>query len=340
MQPINTEVRFTKYVVTNGLLTTEKFRLIDVGVSGGFDRKWFVFLPDLIAYGFDPLVSEIRRLQKMYNHPNIHLHDYFVTCRGIKEIDERTKSKNNDPTTRSSAFLAIKLLNMDYIGTYYDPTGEGKHTDKYITLDEFCEQEGIEDIDFIKIDTDGHDYMVLKGAENIIKNKNLLGIMIEAQFHGIPHDEANVFANIDRFMRYNGFTLFDLSVNHYSKSALPKKFIHNMPSSTYGGQILWGDALYLRDLARDNYEIIWEKNFTVPKILKLGCLFELFGLEDCTAELIIKHKDKLSKYIDVKHALNIITPGYNGQNPSAYTDYIKLFRQYVREQLGNTKQRQ
>jgi len=38
-----------------------------------------------------------------------------------------------------------------------------------ITLDSFCEDRGIDRVDFIKIDTDGHELPVLKGAVGIIK---------------------------------------------------------------------------------------------------------------------------------------------------------------------------
>jgi len=37
-----------------------------------------------------------------------------------------------------------------------------------ISLDDFCEQNNIEKLDFIKIDTDGHELEVLKGAQKII----------------------------------------------------------------------------------------------------------------------------------------------------------------------------
>jgi len=38
-----------------------------------------------------------------------------------------------------------------------------------VTLDDFCKENGIQHIDLIKIDTDGHELQVLKGAQNSIK---------------------------------------------------------------------------------------------------------------------------------------------------------------------------
>jgi len=38
-----------------------------------------------------------------------------------------------------------------------------------VSLDEFCEEHEIERVDLVKIDTDGHEYEVLKGAREIIR---------------------------------------------------------------------------------------------------------------------------------------------------------------------------
>ena len=47
------------------------------------------------------------------------------------------------------------------------------------TLDNFCYKNKIKKIDFLKIDVEGYEYMVLQGAKKIIKDVKY--IMIEAQ---------------------------------------------------------------------------------------------------------------------------------------------------------------
>jgi len=335
---MNYEAKLTRALSALGVFSKEKFKIIDVGVSGGFGDCWNPFYPHIVAYGFDPLVKEIERLKQESSNPDYHFYDFFVTCRGLKEIDEEIKRKSNDPFGRTSAIAAIKLLNIDYAKKYYDATGEGKYTDKYITIDEFCEESSLADVDLIKIDTDGHDFMALKGAERSLHSCNVLGVLIEAQFHGIPHEDANTWANIDRFLRFKGFSLFDIEIHRYSRAALPKRFVHKLPAQTYTGQVMWGDAIYFRDAMIDNYEDIWKVNLSLIKLLKLACLYEIFGLDDCTAELLIKYADRLKEIIDVKACLNLITPNSRTNSgivdPNAYSNYIKLFRQYVREYLG------
>jgi hypothetical protein len=47
------------------------------------------------------------------------------------------------------------------------------------TLDEFCNEQGIQKIDFLKIDVEGHEYKVLQGASKMIKNKAIRFIQFE-----------------------------------------------------------------------------------------------------------------------------------------------------------------
>ena len=118
--------------------------------------------------------------------------------------------------------------------------------------------------------------------------------MIEAQFQGYPHDYANVFANLDRFLRAHGFALYDLDRNRYTRGSLPGLFELDITAQTLTGQALWGDALYFRDLAHPHYETLWNYSVTRARLLKLVALFDLFGLPDCAAELLLARESLTS----------------------------------------------
>jgi hypothetical protein len=51
--------------------------------------------------------------------------------------------------------------------------------------------------------------------------------------------------------------------------------------------VVWGDALYFRDLAHPHYEATWHYRVTRERLLTLVALFELYGLPDCAAELLL-----------------------------------------------------
>lgn len=156
----------------------------------------------------------------------------------------------------------------------------------------------------------------------------VLGLFVECNFQGPVSDNGNMFSNIDRLLRSKGFSLFDIECFRYSRAALPKPFLYNIPAQTTEGQILWGDALYLRDAAKPDYERIWKMEFSPEKLLKLACLFELYGLEDCTAELLINYKERLSGLINIDEALDMLTPSLAGRKMT-YRQYNDAFEKNI-----------
>ena len=65
-----------------------------------------------------------------------------------------------------------------------------------------------------------HDLEVLMGARGLLE-AGVLGLLVEVQLQGASHEYANTFANIDRYLRHLGFSLFDVELYRYSRSALP-----------------------------------------------------------------------------------------------------------------------
>lgn len=117
--------------------------------------------------------------------------------------------------------------------------------------------------------------------------------------------KANLFSNVDLYLRERGFSLFDLEVRRYSRSALPSPFVFEIPAETAGGQVSWGEAVYFRDLGDPEYEARWGFEPRRIDLCKLICLFEIFGLADCSAELVLKYRGALgdgaarTTYLDV-----------------------------------------
>jgi hypothetical protein len=115
--------------------------------------------------------------------------------------------------------------------------------------------------------------------------KSVLGLSLEVLFHDSMRQQPT-FSEIDRFLQAMGFQLFDLEIYRHARRTLPR------PPLTFGntdiGQVLWGQALYLRDgagrvdrsPARDLQP--WDRT----RMLKLASLMEIFMLPDCALELI------------------------------------------------------
>jgi len=306
--------------VGKGIFRDHPFGLVDVGVSGGMDACWEVFGGDLRAVGFDGLVKEVERLNATAGNSNRQYYSFLV---GDKTYRAPQGVPNSEPFPRTSAARAIEIADSN--GRSHS-AGSNPVATEVIELSDFFMRAHPMDVDFIKVDTDGSDFQVLRGAKELISSAPVLGLAVECQFHGLVHDESNTFRNIDRLVTALGFSLFDLEVYRYSRATLPKPFVYRLPAQTSGGQVLWGDALYLRDAGNIDYERDWSMALAREKILKLACLFEVFGMEDCAAELLLKYRSNLQELVDVDVCLDLLTPRARFRKIS-YRDYRKRFEQ-------------
>jgi hypothetical protein len=301
----------TRALVIRGAFAREPFVLADVGASGGIARHWRHLEPALKAYGFDPLVTECERLNALERNPAVRYYDRFVGFDGYASLfptnatqDPRT-GWSNQPFERTSAAWAQRLDAVPSAQVYNHGDPRIACTDKRTSLAAFFREAGEATVDFIKVDTDGQDYEVLCGAGELLEPAHALGVRVEAQFHGVAHPHANLFANIDRLLRERGFSLFDLTPYRYTRAALPGRFVVGYPSETLQGQLLAADALYLRDVAAPGYEARWGSLSSV-KLSKLLCLFELHRLPDCAAELLQAKQAALPANFDCRAALDML----------------------------------
>jgi len=300
--PINERPQMIQYLMTHQVLGEEKFFLFDVGASEGIASYWSVFGKHLSAIGFDPLVNECERLNRINRLPDVlYVPTYIVS--EIPEMDHYQGRICGSLFSRSSAVYYLNSFNIDYVKQHFNMGAECVYSENKISLDRYCLENDIKNVDFIKVDTDGADYAVLRGADRLLQEGNVLGLYVESQFHGEVHPYANTFRNIDRFLAKKGFMLFDLSTWRYTKAQLPGTFSYQIPAQTVTGQISWGDALYLKD-----FVFMKSQGEEIPtvQLIKMACLQEIFGLPDCAAELLATFREQLSELIDVDQCLNAL----------------------------------
>ncbi|WP_035236374.1 FkbM family methyltransferase [Desulfobacter vibrioformis] len=307
---------FTKYIVQTKALSDERLTVVDVGVSGGLDRKWYDFGGYLRGFGFDVLENEVRDLNRRIDsrlgvtfHPaRIGTGEHDSTPGTPSNWVETERLAGNPDQSRMSSNFSTTVPKITQVRT---------------SLDSFFEDEA-GSLDFIKIDTDGADFDVLRSASCILDEKRVLGLEIECQFHGGFGPKAEVFANIDTYLRERGFSLFAMDPVHTSRHALPGKAREHIIADSDRGQLIWANVRYFRDLAKPNYQQYWPFAVTPATLIKLACLFELHKLNDCAAELILRFKDSLANLFDTRHALNLLTKEYYGEFET-YAEHLNAF---------------
>ena len=124
------------------------------------------------------------------------------------------------------------------------------------------------------------------------------------------------------FLRELGFQIYSMEPFRYSRAALPGPFVYDMFAATHTGQLVWADVMFLRDLASPDCEGQFGFEITPERIIKTACLMELFGLQDCAAELLQARADLLT--YPINPLLDLLVPPYLGRQLS-YRDYIAKF---------------
>ena len=78
-----------------------------------------------------------------------------------------------------------------------------------VTLDEFCQTKGIDQINYLKIDTEGGDLEVLKGALNMLTGQKVDLLELEAGMN--PGNKKHVrFETLKEFLESHGYFLFGI----------------------------------------------------------------------------------------------------------------------------------
>jgi hypothetical protein len=315
-------------------LADHKFTLLDVGCSSGIDPVWRVFGKSLRAFGFDPNIEEVERLAASETEGVCYIPAFVGVPPGTSDADRLRNLKfwARSPWARLSVASTLEkraatadMSNQEATALNLWHRLRLANADEPVILPVFCADRGIQDLDFIKIDVDGPDFLILRSLERVLQELRVLGIGIEVNFFGSDDPDIHTFHNVDRFMRKSGFDLFFLSSRPYSVAALPARYQHVFPAQTEIGRPLQGDAIYLRDAASPE-NAGWCVAQGPAKLLKLAALYSLTGLPDCAAEILVNFRERLRPIFDVDAGLDVLTRAVRANNmPAKYRDYIAAF---------------
>lgn len=251
-----------------------------------------------------------------------------MTSEDYLELWKQVSSGEHRPPPREANYRGIDDPNQDPFWGFYQRRFENsigldnvELSSRRETLDQVMAASQMTEVDLLKIDTDGYELDILRGASEAL-GRGCLMVEVEVQFHGRNGPSANLFANIDTFLRQAGFTLLKLDSQNYGRSALPRAFdISGLPAQTKGGPIQWADALYGRDLL--SLEVT-SPLLEQRKIQIMACLLEIYGLECMAAELLLKFPDAFSG--QTAKLLNHLA----ARLPGGHSNYEALVRGFYR----------
>jgi len=155
---------FQKHVIKNELVSLPKnATIIDIGANFGVMSLQFAKIAsEGKVYSFEPTHYALAKLRR-----NLELNP---------ELAKRIEVINSFLSSKSSAIADIKAYSSWKVNNeksddmHPEHKGAAKSTEGVgsLSLDDFCRSRKLEKLDFIKIDTDGHEYKILEGAKETI----------------------------------------------------------------------------------------------------------------------------------------------------------------------------
>ncbi|MEN9224016.1 MAG: FkbM family methyltransferase [Thermostichus sp. HHBFW_bins_43] len=261
-----------------GLLKDTDFSICSVGAGiyeeDDFESSWYTLGSQLTIFGFEPNPYEFQRLVENYNEQKPAYNVVYFN----KAVSQRSEPVILNVAS-SPPCSSIYQPNDDYcerICLYATNSGKEYSFDKMskatqviskvqfqsTTLDEELPEATI--LDFLKIDVQGADLDVLIGGEKKVL-PNLLALQIEIELNPLYIDQP-LFGDIDSYLRKQGLSILDFRTARRLRSIAP---VFDSRNQGWAGQLLWGDAIYFRDLVAypEEHPLKTPKN-----LLKLACV--------------------------------------------------------------------
>jgi FkbM family methyltransferase len=172
--------------------------VFDVGANVGQSAySYLMNFHRAIIYCFEPVTATHRQLEtRLRGHENIHI---FKLALGAEEGAGTMVLEG-----QSDMFFLRRRINEPAIAK--DTPLERVAVE---TLDKFCADQGIEHINYLKIDTEGADLDVLKGAESMLSGQHV--DVIEAECGMNWRNTRHVpFDTLSRFLEERNYLLFGI----------------------------------------------------------------------------------------------------------------------------------
>ena len=215
-----------------------KIKYYDIGASGGLQPRANNFIEVLNPIFIEPDTSAFSQLEeKGYN---------AINCALWSEEKEKTFR-----ITKNQQNSSIYAPNYEFVNKYKDPERfQIKEEIKMNcnTLDNIIEKNN--ESYFMKLDTQGSEYEILKGGNNVINNA--IGFEIEIEFKDIYLNQP-LFNEVNQFLISNNFILIDfLNLLKWERDNYRNY-----------GEIICVDALYLRrpEYILDNLDLSNEQKY-------------------------------------------------------------------------------
>lgn len=266
-----------------------KTLVFDAGGRYGLHPSWKPFTGELEYYLFEPDPAEADRLKLKYKQ---RAHE-------VKIVDQAVAEK---PGKMTINFFRNRAMSSSVARNPISALFKGERESEVEiveslevnsdSVDNVCETKGVS-IDFLKLDTEGTEYSILRGAENQLR-ENILGIRCEVSFEKV-FEGMPLFGDIHKFLIDRGFYLLNLDYDGRGENqndcvAIPGRY----------GILVGCDAVWMK-----RQSAVFEKNTTNSHqnekeidVLKYVSFCLMNNASDVAIDLLLKARGQYNMKFD------------------------------------------
>ena len=255
--------------------------LVDVGASGGLSHSWDRARKHLSVIGFEP---DDRALAALADSPDSHGVTY------LNYALHNRKATVDFHHARKQETSSLLQFNRAFLNRFPEPERFDVLETVQVeadTLDRQLREQQINDVDFIKLDTQGTELFILQGATTVIDDA-VFGLEIEVEFAPIYQDQP-LFSDVDSFMRELGFQLMDLRPCYWKRAV-------GLDCEGSKGQLIFADSLYVRKSEEfaERLQRIQDQASKKAKALEALSVCIIYGYLDYAMEILEATEDVFS----------------------------------------------
>jgi FkbM family methyltransferase len=177
-------------------------QIFDVGANiGNYTDEVLTYMPNARVIAFEPHPLSFAKMIKRFSDRRDQICLYNLGLSSQPGKIALYDYRENEGSAHASLYPQV-----------IEEIHKGEIADNPVTvmrLDDFCIRNNIEYIDFLKIDAEGHELEILKGANRLISEKRICIVQFE-------FNEMNVFSRVflrDFYIILKDFSMFRLAKN-------------------------------------------------------------------------------------------------------------------------------
>jgi len=264
-----------------GMFAHSPMVVVEVGYRPEIEDRWSVFGKDLERNVFGLSEKETGFLSTSRTKDG-RVERFIPLSLGEREEDVLVYAASDphygvaaapmDPTFASRFRQGISYLEVE------------ERTMRSVSLDSLVAAGQISKPNYMKIDMEGAELKILKGASQALRD-TVLAVSVDMSLQAV-REGAPSFEEVRAHLVERGFSMFDMKVEYWTRSILAH---HEGPQVWPGrGQAVRCGATFIRDMI---HQLEVSRSLSAQdrwKVAKLACLAEVLGFADYSVEIMVR----------------------------------------------------